>query len=409
MFFHHTEHGEVTPNISFSVVEPKDGTVISRIMGVQSAKITFDMENPSTLELEAFWDKNLTFLSQCDGAHLIKADYLDFEWYFTPRTFEMTVDKQTTTVVKFSAVDALAAFRSQIAYEGNGPTFISRSFQETFRLQHLILNSYLAQKEFVRLGSNDMSEKQAWFETREMQWGELMDIYTEQLGYRFVVETKATTLGNLTNWLYFFEPGRYAALKSDVLADYVPTWIFERGDFSEYSTKTSAAEAQVLMMYSDRKLGRVAEMAYLVDPAKSLMSVRETMMHMQMEGRGKIDVNSPDTPEGGFFRKNARPRTDITVVLSEDVKMKMRNTVFGTRQSAQEYRKRGFWRPGMLVDIVIGSVTQRQEIVRTEIVMEGGRLHTDVVLSTPGTGSRDFYKRLGDLTATVQRMAQRRN
>ena len=63
----------------------------------------------------------------------------------------------------------------------------------------------------------------------------------------------------------------------------------------------------------------------------------------------------------------------------------------------------------MLVDIVIGDVTQRQEIVRAELVLENGRFQVTPVLATPGAGSRDFYSKLGDLNSTVQRMSQRRS
>ena len=101
--------------------------------GVQSAKINFDMENPTTLELEAVSDKSFYYLSQCDGSELIRVDYKDFTWYFAPRTFELKVNKLTTPIAKFSAVDAMGAFRSQIAYNGVDATHVRQNFKTTFQ------------------------------------------------------------------------------------------------------------------------------------------------------------------------------------------------------------------------------------------------------------------------------------
>ena len=92
----------------------------------------------------------------------------------------------------------------------------------------------------------------------------------------------------------------------------------------------------------------------------------------------------------GFFAKNAYARADVKVALAEHVVNRMTNSPRGDERKIKAFRSGQCWRPGMLVDIVIGDVTQRQEIVRAELVLENGRFQVTPVLATPGAGSRDF-------------------
>ncbi len=408
MFLNHTKNGDVTPDIFFIICDP-EGKPSSRMTGVQSAKINFDMENPTTLELEAVSDKSFYYLSQCDGSELIRVDYKDFTWYFAPRTFELKVNKLTTPIAKFSAVDAMGAFRSQIAYNGVDATHVRQNFKTTFQQKGASPNSYLGNNGFVGFTPFGTSNKAASFETRAMQWGELMDIYTEQAGLRFVIETYRNSSGQLQNTLVYFEPGKYVAEIDESLRGYVPRWRFDRGDFSDYEVKTTAAEAQVLMMYDDAEDVNDSRTVNKVDKDKSMFAIREAIMHTPKEMFANIARDPASSPEVGFFAKNAYARADVKVALAEHVVNRMTNSPRGDERKIKAFRSGQCWRPGMLVDIVIGDVTQRQEIVRAELVLENGRFQVTPVLATPGAGSRDFYSKLGDLNSTVQRMSQRRS
>lgn len=407
MFLNHTKNGDVTPDLFFMICEA-DGKPSSRMMGVQSAKISFDMENPTTLELEAVNDKSFYYLSQCDGAALIRVDYRDFTWFFVPRTFELKVDKLTTPIVKLSAVDAMGAFRSQIAYSGVDAAHVRQTFKTTFQQRGAARESYLGRNGFAGFAPLGTSNRKASFETKAMQWGEVMDIYSEQAGLRFVIESYMA-LGQLTNTLVFFEPGKYVAEIDESLRGYVPRWRFDRGDFSDYEVKTTAAEAQVLMMYDDAEDVNDSRTVNKVDKDKSMFAIREAIMHTPKEMFANIARDPASSPEVGFFAKNAYARADVKVALAEHVVNRMTNSPRGDERKIKAFRSGQCWRPGMLVDIVIGDVTQRQEIVRAELVLENGRFQVTPVLATPGAGSRDFYSKLGDLNSTVQRMSQRRS
>lgn len=409
MFLNHTKGGDVTPDLHFMVCDAK-GMPDYRIGGVQSAKITFDMENPSTLELDAVNSAVLGELSQCDGMQLIRVDYRDFRWFFVPRAFELRVDKLTTPIAKVSAVDAMGAFRSQIAYNGLGVAKVRQDFSATFAGQGNYSASILGRNGLIGANAVGTSRKKAFFETRAMQWGELMDIFTEQAGLRFVIESQFGELSHvLENTLVFFEAGKYVAEVDSSLRDYVPRWIFERGDFSDYEMKVSAAEGNVLMFYDDAADVNAFKTMNVLSMNASLLSGREAIMHTPKEMFEGVTSGSPNSPEVGFFNKNGYPRADVRVTLAEHVVNRMTNSPRGDERKIKAFRSGQCWRPGMLVDVVIGSVKHRQEIVRAELVLENGRFQVTPVLATPGAGSRDFYSKLGYLNSTVQRMAQRRS
>lgn len=405
MFFNQTENSGLAPDLYFFVCDRK-GAVENRIGGVQSAKVVFDIENPSTLELEVAYDKSLKYVARCDGRQLIKAMYRDFVWYFVPRSFELSVDKLTTPIAKFSGVDAMAAFRTQIAYNGVSARNVWQSFRTTVNDKLNAEQSYLGKRKFVKASTALMSAKRAQFKTRAMNWGEVMDTFTEQAGLRFVIDTVRGDSG-LENTLVWFEPGGYVSTIDRGLSGYVPRWRFEGGDFNAYESKTSAAESQVLMMYDDAEDVNDSRTLDKVEEETSLFEVRETIMHTPKEMFANIIRDPSSSPDVGFFAQNASPRADITVKVSDEVANRMRDAPRGDSDKLNAYKTDECWRPGMMVDVVIGIVKLRQEIVRAELELSGGRFRITPVLATPGTSSRDFYDKFGTLNNTVQRMAQR--
>ena len=405
MYFNQTENSDLAPDLYFLVCDRK-GTVEDRIGGVQSAKIVFDIENPSTLELEVAYDETLEYVARCDGRQLIKAMYRDFVWFFVPRSFELSVDKLTTPIAKISGVDAMAAFRSQIAYNGVNSKMVWQSFRTTVDAKLYAEQSYLGKKKFVKASTALMPASRAQFKTQAMNWGEVMDTFTEQTGLRFVIDTARGDSG-LENTLVWFNPGEYVSTIDKGLKGYIPKWRFDSGDFNSYESKTTAAESQVLMMYDDAEDVNDSRTLDKVEENTSLFEVRETIMHTPKEMFANIIRDPSSSPDVGFFAQNASPRADIEVKVSDEVANRMRDAPRGDSGKVNAYQADECWRPGMMVDVVIGIEKFRQEIVRAELELSGGRFRITPVLATPGTSSRDFYDKLGTLNNTVQRMAQR--
>lgn len=404
MFLSHTSQGDQAPNIKFAICNSK-GVSQAHMYRVQSATITIDVENPSTLEVEVVNTPAIFSLSKCDGAFLIRVEYKSFEWYFTPRTFELKSSKLNPDIAKITGVDAMGAFETQIAYPGYNATVISKKFAQVFTSQKKMPKTFLGGKKFVTKAVGN-SDTKVQFETKAMQWRDVMDIFTERAGLRFTVETSKTKTG-LSNTLYYFEPGQYADVTDPPLSNYAPVWVFEHGDIIEYELKSFAPAGNVLMMYDDAEDVNDAKTWVDTGDAKSEFAIREAIMHTPKEMFANIVTDPDSSPHVGYLKRNAWGRSELTVTLSADVASNIENTPHGDNLKVDGYTGSGSWCPGMMARVMIGGESQWQEIVRAEITLQGGRVDVTPTLVTPGSGARDFYTRLNEMNSSIRRISQR--